>query len=76
MECNVLTRDSQLDLYRALIMIYIVCWIHGIYWFDTANDVVKSISLFEMPIIFFIAGASQKLSKPKGVVQTIRNRGV
>lgn len=74
MECNVLTRDSQLDLYRALIMIYIVCWIHGIYWFDTANDVVKSISLFEMPIIFFIAGASQKLSKPKGVVQTIRNR--
>lgn len=52
-------RDIQLDCYRALAMIYIVCVIHIFYLFEIGDEVIKSVLLFEMPVIFFIAGASQ-----------------
>ena len=69
-----MTRDTQLDACRALAMAYIVCVIHAIYWFGLFNEWVRSILLFEMPVIFFIAGASQQLAKPKNTLQTIANR--
>lgn len=60
------TRDIQLDIYRSLTMIYIVCVIHVVYWFDVFEEPVKSILLFEMPIVFFISGASYSL-KPRNI---------
>ena len=59
-------RDSLLDSLRALIMMYIVCVIHIIYWFGLFDEPLRSIILFEMPVIFFIAGASQSLKTTKG----------
>lgn len=56
-------RDTQLDTYRALSMMYIVCVIHYIYWFGIGSEPLRSALLFEMPAIFFIAGASQSLKK-------------
>lgn len=68
-------RDITLDICRGLIMIYIVCVIHVIYWFDLGTEPLKSALLFEMPVIFFIAGASQRVSgKEKTFRETIVNR--
>ncbi len=67
-------RDIQLDAYRALVMMYIVCVIHTVYWFELFNEYVRSAILFEMPLIFFIAGASQQLARPKNTWQMIKNR--
>ena len=54
-------RDVQLDIYRGLAMIYIVCVIHLLYWFDFGSEPLLSCLLFEMPVIFFITGASYSL---------------
>ena len=68
-------RDKQLDIYRALTMIYIVCVIHTICWNSLFDDVLQSLLLFEMPVIFFIAGASQYVSNRNyGIIETIKNR--
>lgn len=67
-------RDIQLDCYRALAMIYIVCVIHIIYWFYIGSELIKSMALFEMPVIFFIAGASQSYKKRHDLKSTIISR--
>lgn len=69
-----ITHDTQLDAYRALTMAYIVSVIHAIYWFDLFNEWIRSVLLFEMPVIFFIAGASQQLAREKNLRQTVVNR--
>lgn len=69
-----MTHDTQLDTYRALAIAYIVCVIHAIYWFGLFSEWVRSALLFEMPVIFFIAGASQQLAKAKNLRQTVVNR--
>lgn len=51
-------RDTNLDIYRALIMIYILCVIHVGYWLNYIDEPVRSLILFEMPMIFFISGAA------------------
>lgn len=58
-------RDTQLDVYRGLAMVYIVCFIHVLYW-QAMPMPYKCYFLVEMPVIFFIAGASFRLSAPKG----------
>lgn len=69
------TRDTRLDTYRALIMIYIVCVIHTTYLFGVGTEPVLSAILFEMPVIFFIAGASQSVTdKQRSIKETIINR--
>ena len=69
------TRDVRLDTYRAMIMIYTVCVIHITYWFGVGTEPLLSAMLFEMPVIFFIAGASQAVTnKKRGIVETIINR--
>ena len=56
-------RDKQLDLYRGLSMIYVVCFIHVIYWLKIGSEPILSLMLFEMPLIFFISGASLSFNK-------------
>ena len=58
-------RDANLDKYRAIVMAYIVCIIHLIYWAGFCSEPDRSFLLFEMPVIFFISGASYRLSTPK-----------
>ena len=56
-------RDLRLDACRAYIMIYIVCVIHVVYWLDLGSEPLRSVLLFEMPLIFFVAGAAQSLRR-------------
>lgn len=58
-------RDTQLDIYRALVMIYILCVIHTAYWMSLLGEPWKSIILIEMPVIFFISGASLSVTKKR-----------
>lgn len=44
-------------------MLYIVCWIHALYWLDIGIDPFRSIFLIEMPIVFFIMGATLRLQQ-------------
>lgn len=73
MENKSLERDLQLDMYRGWIMIYIICWIHVLYWLNIPCE-HKSYFLVEMPIIFFIAGASSRLARPKRFREIVINR--
>ncbi|MDO5526227.1 MAG: hypothetical protein Q4F85_09125 [Prevotella sp.] len=67
-------RDIQLDCYRSLTMMYIVCVIHTSFWFYLDFHFDKTLLLIEMPVIFFIAGASQSFKKVGSFRQTIINR--
>lgn len=67
-------RDIQLDCYRALAMMYIVCIIHPILWYNFDIYNIDPTMLVEMPVIFFIAGASQSYSKRRNLIDTIKNR--
>ena len=67
-------RDEQLDIYRALSMMYVLCVTHIIYWLYIGTEPTKSLILVEMPIIFFISGASLSLTTKKSFLQTLINR--
>lgn len=67
-------RDIQLDVYRSLVMIYVLCITHVLYWFSIGTEPIMSIILIEMPIIFFISGASLSMTHPKGLWHTIWSR--
>jgi hypothetical protein len=67
-------RDSQLDAYRALTMIYIVCVLHVSQIFFDVLDNCLMMFLWEMPAIFFIAGASMRYAKVKTFKETVINR--
>jgi peptidoglycan/LPS O-acetylase OafA/YrhL len=67
-------RDKELDIFRGLIMIYIIGIIHVVYWGGIIETPWKSLLLFEMPVIFFITGASHTLSKPKPYLEYILKR--
>lgn len=69
-------RDRNLDFFRGIIMMYIVCIIHGICWMGYEKEVepIFSFLLFEMPVIFFISGASVSMSKNKSIWNTFKNR--
>ena len=53
-----LHRDHALDFFRACLLVYVVCLIHPVYWLKTGGEPFKSLILFEMPLIFFVAGAA------------------
>jgi len=55
-------------------MIYIVCVIHILYSFEISNETIKSLALFEMPVIFFIAGASQSYKNKHTFGQILSSR--
>lgn len=68
-------RDRQLDIYRAIVMIYMVCIIHCCYLLGDAGEPLLSIMLFAMPSVFFISGASLSVSKSnRGTWETVKNR--
>ena len=68
-------RDTQLDIYRALLMLYIPCVTHVMYWLGDGREPYLSLLLVEMPLIFFVSGASLSVSRSKrGLLQTIINR--
>lgn len=65
----------QLDNYRALVMLYIVCFIHVLYWLGLGREPYLSIILVEMPAVFFISGASLSYRKgTRSLWQTFKNR--
>lgn len=68
-------RDIQLDIYRALMMIYVPCVIHVMFWINKADEPIRSIALFEMPVIFYISGATMFVTaKRRNLFSTIKNR--
>lgn len=68
-------RDIQLDLYRAISMIYVICVTHILFWLNIGSEPVLSIILIEMPIIFFISGAALSLKENHYILlETIWNR--
>ncbi len=68
-------RDVQLDIYRALTMMYIICVIHVTYWMGFTHEPFASAILFEMSLIFFISVAALSLRKSeRGVWATFLNR--
>ena len=56
-------RDTTIDALRGAAMIYMVCIIHVVYWFSPTPEPFSSVLLFEMPAVFFIAGAAQSLRR-------------
>lgn len=68
-------RDIQLDMYRGLSMLYVVCFIHVLYWLKIGEQPFMSVVLFEMPVIFFISGASLSYNKnPRPIIKTLKSR--
>ena len=54
-----------LDVARAAVIIYIVLIIHGLYYTEIWSGAIKSIFLFEMPLIFLVSGYSYFLFEKK-----------
>lgn len=68
-------RDIQLDLYRALSMIYVICVTHILFWLNIGSEPILSIILIEMPVFFFISGAVLSLKENHHqLLETILNR--
>lgn len=68
-------RDLQLDIYRALMMVYIPCVIHVMYWLGKVGEPFRSIALFEMPVIFYISGATMYVTNTdRGFLSSVSNR--
>ena len=68
-------RDTQLDIYRALLMMYIPCVVHVMYWLGDGREPYMSLLLVEMPLIFFLSGAALSVSKSRrGLWDTLLNR--
>ena len=66
---------GMVAVFAVLTILYIVCVIHTIYWNSLFNDILQSLILFEMPVIFFIAGASQYVAnKNYSTIENIKNR--
>jgi hypothetical protein len=64
---NAPARDTDLDDFRALVLIWVLL-LHVLYWTGLVAprwQVAKSWLLFEMPVLFFIAGASNGLGRRK-----------
>ena len=68
-------RDTQLDIYRALLMMYIPCVIHVMYWLGNGSEPYLSLLLVEMPLVFFLSGAAFSVSRSRrGLWPTFLNR--
>ena len=65
-------RDTNLDTFRGFAMMYVI-FIHCLYWlylFHNANSItyIKSFFLIEMPLLFFITGASNSMGRKKSLL--------
>jgi peptidoglycan/LPS O-acetylase OafA/YrhL len=65
---NVGHRNRDIDTLRGFAMMYVI-FIHCLYWIGLFNgkysSVIKSLFLIEMPLFFFIAGASNSLGRKR-----------
>lgn len=67
-------RDSQLDNYRGLMMMYVLFG-HASYWMFDLEEPYLSFVLFAMAQVFFISGASLTVSVPRhGLLDTVVGR--
>ena len=56
-------------------MLYVVCFIHVLYWLKIGDQPFMSLVFFEMPVIFFISGASLSFNKdPRPIMMTLKCR--
>lgn len=56
-------------------MLYVVCFIHVLYCLKIGEQPFMSLVLFEMPVIFFISGASLSFNKnPRPIIKTQKSR--
>ena len=71
-------RDTSLDVCRGAIMIYITCFVHLMYWEGVSAGIFQSswlsAILIEMPMIFYLAGASYSLSSKKSYLEYVLSR--
>lgn len=56
-------RAVNLDVARGALMAWIVVVIHGMFWLRLVPQPIASFALFEMPLIFMIAGGAYFLSR-------------
>lgn len=70
-------RDKTIDNLRGLAMIWVIV-VHVLYWtnfFENNHiNLLKSFCLFEMPLFFFVTGASNGFSKDKGYFSFVLRR--
>ncbi|MBQ9742388.1 MAG: acyltransferase [Ruminococcus sp.] len=70
-------RDRTLDRMRGFAMLWVV-FVHVLYWgaFYTSpfTDILKSFLLFEMPLFFFITGATNSMSRDTGYFSFVYKR--
>ena len=69
-------RDVQLDCYRSMTMMNIVCIMHPMLWFRLNVLGFDPTMLLDMPVMFFIAGASQQYTQRRTLLETIKNRSL
>lgn len=70
-------RDNNLDLYRGWVMLYIVVFIHilpSIFINIFYNNTTSTLLLIEMPIVFYISGASYAISRKKSYGEYLKGR--
>ena len=67
-------RDTQLDSYRALMMMYVI-FCHAMFWLRDVGEPWLSVVLFAMAGTFFIAGASVSVRpRRRGLWSTVLSR--
>lgn len=70
-------RDKTLDRLRGFAMLWVI-FVHVLYWGDFfSSDLVnllKSFCLFEMPLFFFITGATNRMSRDTSYLDFVRKR--
>ena len=63
---KIMSRDKTIDRLRGFAMLWVIV-VHVLYWGNFFSNgyvnFLKSFCLFEMPLFFFITGASNSLAK-------------
>lgn len=54
-------RNTRVDVLRVMLILYIICVTHGVFWLEFPFQLLASGFLFEMPAIFMISGYSYYL---------------
>jgi peptidoglycan/LPS O-acetylase OafA/YrhL len=62
-----MARNERVDVARGLLIVYIVAVVHAVYWLNPPLGAMKSLLLFEMPVIFLLSGYSFALSRKNGL---------
>lgn len=74
---SVITRDKTLDRLRGFAMLWVIV-VHVLYWSQYFSseffNLFKSFCLFEMPLFFFITGASNSFSSSSGYFRFVYKR--